>query len=281
MDYFNFTAIIHLRNTMARKFLIRILLVITLYFPVQLSAQQQKQEHTIVRVLTFNILHGATTKGDFDLDVIAEIINRTDPDLVALQEVDFKTKRAKDLDLTTELALRTGMTSYYAMAMEYDGGGYGEGVLSKFPILEARNIALPHQSRSEPRAAAEITMVSSPGDTIRFIGTHLDHLKENRDRIMQVNKINTILGDSHHPTILAGDLNDIPDSEPISILESKWGAAYHTKLENTFPSDSPRVKIDYVMYAPKRKWKVLESKTICDKIASDHCAYLVVLELLK
>lgn len=265
---------------MARKFLIRTLLLTTLCFPVHIAAQQQKQERIIVRVLTFNILHGATTKGDFNLDVIADVIKRANPDLVALQEVDFKTKRAKDLDLTTELALRTGMTSYYARAMEYDGGAYGEGVLSKLPILEARTIALPHQSSSEPRAAAEITMVSTPGDTIRFIGTHLDHLKENRDRIMQVNKINEILESSPYPTILAGDLNDIPDSEPISILESIWGAAYHKKLENTFPSDSPRVKIDYVMYAPKSKWKVLESKTICDKIASDHCAYQVVLELL-
>lgn len=267
---------------MARKFVIRTLLILTLYFPVQLSAQQQKQDRTIVRVLTFNILHGATTKGDFDLDVIADVINNTNPDLVALQEVDFKTKRAKNLDLTTELALRTGMTSYYARAMEYDGGGYGEGVLSKLPILEARNNALPHQPGSEPRAAAEIVMVSSSGDTIRFIGTHLDHVKENKDRIMQVREINEILNSSPYPTILAGDLNDVPDSEPISILESKWGAAYHhTKLENTFPSDSPRVKIDYVMYAPKKRWKVLESKTICDDLASDHCAYLVVLELIQ
>ncbi len=39
--------------------------------------------------------------------------------------------------------------------MKYDGGGYGEGVLSKWTFLEARNFALPHQPSSEPRAAAE------------------------------------------------------------------------------------------------------------------------------
>src|SRR5690606_6017426 len=91
---------------MARKFVLRILLVLTLYFPVQITAQQQTQERKIVRVLTFNILHGATTKGDFNLDLLADVINNADPDFVALQEVDFKTKRARNLDLTTELADR-------------------------------------------------------------------------------------------------------------------------------------------------------------------------------
>src|SRR5690606_35061257 len=105
---------------MAKKFALEILLIVILFLPFQLLAQQEAKKSKAIRVLTFNILHGATTKGDFDLDVIAKVINNTDPDLVALQEVDFKTKRARNLDLTTELAQRTGMTSYYAMAMEYD-----------------------------------------------------------------------------------------------------------------------------------------------------------------
>lgn len=266
---------------MVKLFLIRILLVLFLCVSGKVKAQQAAEERIIVRVLTLNILHGATAKGDFDLDVISELINSTTPDLVALQEVDFKTNRAKNLDLTTELAQRTGMTSYYAKAMDYDGGAYGEGVLSKWPIRSAKSVALPHQPTSEPRAAAEIIITISPGDTIRFIGTHLDHLKENRDRLMQVNAINQKLAGGDHPAILAGDLNDIPTSKPIKILESQWNAAYlETRLEPTFPSNDPKKKIDYIMYAPKAAWKVLESKTICDQIASDHCAYLVVLEFL-
>jgi hypothetical protein len=47
-----------------------------------------------LKILTFNILHGATTNGDFDLDAIAKVIISADPDLVALQEVDYKTNRA-------------------------------------------------------------------------------------------------------------------------------------------------------------------------------------------
>jgi endonuclease/exonuclease/phosphatase family metal-dependent hydrolase len=67
------------------------------------TLQAQSDSSRIVRVLSFNILHGATTKGDFDLDAIAKVIKDADPDLVALQEVDFQTKRAKGYDLATEL----------------------------------------------------------------------------------------------------------------------------------------------------------------------------------
>ena len=34
------------------------------------------------------------------------------------------------------------------------------------------------------------------------------------------------------------------------------------------------------MFLPKEKWKILETKVIQDSIASDHCGYLVTLELL-
>ncbi len=39
-------------------------------------------------------------------------------------------------------------------------------------------------------------------------------------------------------------------------------------------------KIDYVLYKPANRWKVLETKVIDEKIASDHCPLLTVLELL-
>ena len=48
----------------------------------------------------------------------------------------------------------------------------------------------------------------------------------------------------------------------------------------TFPSDNPQVKIDYVMYYPENRWRVLKTEVIQDTVASDHCAYLVTIELL-
>ncbi|MEQ6122466.1 endonuclease/exonuclease/phosphatase family protein [Reichenbachiella sp. MALMAid0571] len=236
---------------------------------------------TTVKVLSFNILHGATTKGDFDLDRIAKVILDTNPDLVALQEVDFKTNRAKKYDLVTELGWRTKMAPLFAQAMPFDGGGYGEGILSKSSFLQTRNVALPFSLGNEPRSAAEITTILSSGDTIFFVGTHLDHLKDESDRISQAREINRAFSTNKFPGILAGDLNATPESKTIKIFEEFWTPSYDKNDPNpTFPSDNPTKKIDYVMFYPKNRWRVVETRVIQDAVASDHCAYLVTLELM-
>ena len=235
-----------------------------------------------VRILSFNIYHGATMKGDFNLDLIAGVIKEADPDLVALQEVDFKTRRALGYDLATELGWRTKMASLFGMAMPYDGGGYGEGVLSRYSFIASRNMPLPFTGNNEPRAVLMATTKLPEGDTIIFIGTHFDHTGNETDRILQAKKVNELLSGVRYPAILAGDLNAEPGSTPILILEDLWGHAYDEAVPSpTYPSDAPAKKIDYVMYYPKDRWKVISSEVICDSVVSDHCAHLVVLELLE
>lgn len=260
-----------------------ICLIISLFLlsSTSIHAQKNTQEQVFVRILTFNILHGATTKGDFDLDKIATFIEKTNPDLVALQEVDFKTKRAKNFDLVTELGYRTKMTSLFGKAMNFDGGAYGEGILTKMPIIASRNVPLPHSPKNEPRAALEVTVELESGDTICFIGTHLEHQKNNPDRVDQVKKINEIFRRTKYSTILAGDLNDTPESEAISILKKHWTISAGENASPTYPSTKPKKKIDYILFRPENKWQVIESKVICDTIASDHCAVLSILQLLK
>ena len=245
-----------------------------------LWAQIQVDSSKIVKVLSFNILHGRTTKGDFNLDVLAKLINDANPDFVAMQEVDFKANRSKKYDLVTELGWRTKLAPLFAKAMNYDGGEYGEGVLSRFSFFKTRNVALPYISGQEPRAALEIVTILPSEDTIAFVGSHFAH-EGNAGRVLQAQKVNEIFSLNKYPTILAGDLNAVPGSEPINILEQIWTASYNKENpEYTFPSDDPRLKLDYVMFYPKNRWKILERKVIKDTVASDHCAYLVILELL-
>ena len=115
------------------------LLLIGLVFNQAVYSQLSIDSSKIVRILSFNILHGATTKGDFNLDAIAKVIIEADPDLVALQEVDFKTNRAKKYDLVTELGWRAKMAPLFGKAMDFDGGEYGEGVLSRFSFFQTRH----------------------------------------------------------------------------------------------------------------------------------------------
>ncbi len=235
-----------------------------------------------VKIMTFNIYHGATTRGDYDLDAIARVIADADPDLVALQEVDFRTNRIKKIDLAAELGLRVRMVPLFGRAMYYDGGEYGDGILSKYTFISTRNLPLPYTPGNEPRTALEAVVVLPSGDTIAFVSTHFDHLKNETDRIAQAKVINEVFGSSSCPTVLAGDLNAQPGSTPINILEEVWSSSYdRADPEPTFPSDAPVIKIDYVMHFPKISWKTLETKVIMDSVASDHCAYLVTLELLK
>jgi len=237
---------------------------------------------TNVNVLTYNILHGANTDGSNNYDKIAEIINSVNPDLVALQEVDFMTNRVKKINLAQEIALRTNMISLFGKAMNFDNGEYGVAVLSKNEIISSQNITLPVYHENEPRTVLQILTTMDSGDTISFICTHLDYKPNSLERIEQVNKINELFANSKFPTILAGDFNDIPNSDAINILEKYWQSTYD-KLnpEFTFPSNMPNRKIDYVMFIPKVKWELIDKKVICDLVATDHCGFSVSLKLLK
>lgn len=245
------------------------------------AASQTAVDSTrLVRVLSYNILHGATINNDFDLERIASVIRMAQPDLVALQEVDFKTERAHKLDLATELGYRTGMAPLFARAMEYDGGEYGEAILSRYTYIKTVNNALPHAPNHEPRAALEVIVNIPSGDEIVFIGTHLDHTRDQSDRIAQTKRINDLFSAYTIPTILAGDLNSTPDSEPMRKLLQYWTDASAHDPQPTFPSSNPDRRIDYVLFLPADRWRVIETRVIDEKIASDHRPLLVVLELL-
>ena len=258
---------------------IAILLVLILPF-TPMQSQSNVENKKIVKVLSFNILGGRTTKGDFNLDALAKVINETKPDFVAMQEVDYKVNRSKKYDLATELGWRTKMAPVFGRAMYYDGGEYGEGVLSNYSFLSTRNVALPYIEGEEPRAALEIVIELPSKDTIAFVGTHFAH-EANAGRELQAKKINEVFTKNKYPTILAGDLNATPGSVPINTLEELWQSTYDKENpEPTIPSDDPNIKLDYVMFYPKNRWKVLDKEVICDTYASDHCVYLVTLELL-
>jgi endonuclease/exonuclease/phosphatase family metal-dependent hydrolase len=172
------------------------------------------------------------------------------------------------------------MHPLFGRAMEYDGGEYGEGILSRFSFLETKNNPLPHSSRHEPRAPLEVLLELTSGDEIIFIGTHFDHTRDQTDRIAQARRINKLFKKTKKPTILAGDLNATPESEPMKILSRFWTDASARDPQPTFPSSNPRRRIDYVLFRPADRWKVLETRVIDEKVASDHCPLLVVLELL-
>ena len=231
--------------------------------PLELWAQAPR-----LRILTYNIHHGEGTDRKFDLERLAKIIKAAEPDVVALQEVDRKTRRASGVDQAAELGKLTGMHARFGKAMDYSGGEYGEAILSRLEPARTDVHALPHGPGREPRAAVAVTLAARDGlPELVFIGTHLCH-QSTDDRVAQAKTINAAYPlDSKIVAILAGDLNARTGTPPMREFGCQW--------TDTMPK---RNKIDYVLFRPNDAWRVVEAKVISEPVASDHNPVLVVLE---
>ena len=207
-----------------------------------------------LRVMTYNIYGARATRpaNAADLDAIAEVIRRQNPDFVTLNEVDVFTNRTgKDVHQARDLAEKLGMEWHFSKAIDRDGGEYGDAVLSKYPILEKRSYRLPcaAEQPGEDRSLCVIR-VQIDGKDLYVASTHLDHLSGDASRLVQATEIRRIRDtELEGDLILCGDLNAIPSSNVIATMTS-----FLTNTgpidQYTFPSDDPSRKIDYIMYAP-------------------------------
>jgi endonuclease/exonuclease/phosphatase family metal-dependent hydrolase len=252
-----------------------LLLLLALVWPGRLLATP-----ALVRVLTYNIHHGEGTDGQFDLSRLASVIKSVEPDLVALQEVDEATERASGVDQLAELGRLTGMHAAFGKAMDFQGGGYGVAVLSRWTILNTENHALPGSPDREPRTALTVGVkMGEGGPLLQFTSTHLDQGRELGNRVAQANELNErLVRGEDLPTILAGDMNSGAETEVMQILDAQW--------TNVSPPDPPAVslngrpqfRVDYVLVRPSRRWRVVESTVVDAPVASDHRPVLIVLE---
>lgn len=235
-----------------------------------------RSKRSTVRVLCYNIHHGEGTDGKVDLPRVARVIKAADPDLVALQEVDDKTKRTGGVDQTAELTRLTGLHGKFGKAIDYEGGGYGQAILSRFPIGESTVHTLPGMPKREQRIAFEVKLKVN-GRDLSCVTTHLHHIEASL-REQQAAKLNELFGAADRPIILAGDLNATPESKPVALVKDKWTIASADPRLLTYPSDKPVKQIDYVLFRPANRFQVVEAKVVEERVASDHRPVLVVLE---
>jgi endonuclease/exonuclease/phosphatase family metal-dependent hydrolase len=130
-----------------------------------------------------------------------------------------------------------------------------------------------------PRGFIAVTVRVDEGLTLRFVSTHFQH-NVPEDRLAEARAINELFGqDDKVPTILAGDMNAVPDAKPIVELLKRWSSTSNDPPPPTAPSTDPKSRIDYVFYRPASAFRVLHSEVIAELIASDHRPVLTVLEL--
>ena len=238
-----------------------------------------------LRVLCYNIHYGQGTDGEYNIERLAAVIKSTKPDLVALQEVDVGVKRSGHIHGAQRLGELTGMSVRFGPTQHYEGGLFGNAVLTRFPITDVAIHPLPYTESTPdrttyPRGAIVVT-VTAPGNApLRFISTHFQH-NVAEDRLAEAKQINRLFAndDDSIPTILAGDFNATPDSAPITELMTKWVHAIDKEAAPTAPSKNPRSRIDYIVYRPNERLKVVKSQVIPEEIASDHRPVLAIFSL--
>lgn len=237
------------------------------------AAEAEPSTGAELRVLTYNIHHAEGTDGVIDYARLARMIQAFEPDVVALQEVDRMTGRVERVDQIQRLAELTGMHFTFGKAMDYDGGEYGNAILSRFPLSDVRVHALPkgEGSGQEPRAAVD-ALVVPPTDRMppfRFVSTHLCHLRD-ETRLEQSEVLIRALSENAgpEPIVLAGDFNARAGSGSIGAWTSAgWRDA-----------TAPQSVIDYIWVRAEDAWCVREVHTLNDRIVSDHRPVLAVLQ---
>lgn len=258
------------------------LLLFALLFSLQSSRADDPSK---LRVLCYNIHYGQGMDGEYNIQRLAEVIMAAKPDLVALQEVDVGVLRSGRVHQLQKLGELTGLTARFGPTQHYEGGLFGNAVLTRLPILDELIQPLPYtdatpELQTYPRGALVITVQAPDGKPLRFISTHFQH-NVPADRVEEakaINKLFAVPADNLR-TILAGDFNAKPEEEPIAILEKNWFHAIDAARAPSAPSVNPKSRIDYIFYRPQASFRVLSSEVLPEAMASDHRPVLAVLEL--
>ena len=250
---------------------------------VEARTPRDPPDRRTLRVLTYNIAHGRGSGSDnFDggdrrertvrLREIQSFIERIDPDVVVLQEVDFNSIWSHGVDHADALG---ESFPFIAKQTNIDTGlpflrlHFGNAILSRHPLL-CRRIEIPALSAWEDFFAgskqASACMVDAPTQFL-LVMIHLEHRGE-KIRVPQAKAILAELADEELPVILAGDFNSrIPNGQSALDHFLATEKFAHRDVGPTFSSTDPKYTIDWILI-PK-SWRFLEYRIPATTL-SDH-----------
>jgi endonuclease/exonuclease/phosphatase family metal-dependent hydrolase len=243
-------------------------------------AATEKQPRTL-RVMTYNIQHGAGADNKIDLLRTAEAIKREKPDIVALEEVDKGVERTARRDLTSELAALTGMTGYFNNNFHFQGGEYGNAVLTRFPILMETNTHYKMIRPNEQRGVIQM-ILNVKGRKVVFMVTHIDYRPDDAERLINADQIKEIIKQYQGmPIFLCGDFNDMPGSPTYKKMHAMFADTWELVGQGegfTYSSIKPHERIDYIWISPDKSIVPIKA-WIPDTQASDHFPLVADFEL--
>ena len=227
------------------------------------------QAQNTLKLMSYNIKNANGMDNVCNFQRIANVIYNASPDVVAIQEVDSMTNRSGQKYVLGEIADRTQMHGYFAPAIDYDGGKYGIGLLTKQVPLRLQTLPLPGREEARTLILAEFT------DYI-YCCTHMSLTEE--DRMKSLELVKAFTSSSTKPLFLAGDMNAEPESGFIKELQKDFQILSNPK-QHTFPAPDPKETIDYIATLKQnaKGFAVISAKVINEPMASDHRPILVEL----
>ncbi|WP_336526343.1 endonuclease/exonuclease/phosphatase family protein, partial [Bacteroides acidifaciens] len=240
-----------------------LLLIIAILFVFSAQAQNT------LKLMTYNIKNANGMDDVCNFQRIANVINNASPDVVAIQEVDSMTKRSGQKYVLGEIAGRTQMHAYFAPAIDFDGGKYGIGLLTRQVPVRLQTIPLP--GREEERA-----LVLAEFEDYIYCCTHMSLTEE--DRMESLKIVKSFTTPYKKPLFLAGDMNAEPESDFIKELQKDFQLLSSPK-QHTYPAPEPKETIDYIaaLKSNANGFALISARVLNEPVASDHRPILVEL----
>ncbi len=231
-----------------------------------MTDKQEKDSaiETRVRVLTWNIWwrYGPWERRRPAIEAtLAEI----DADVIALQEVWSD----ETTNLAAELAAELGYHHVFASGRDREGFGFGNALLSRWPIARSDSTMLHENGEGRLAVFAE---VDGPRGPVPVFSTHLnwkyEHSHIRQRQVADLAGFVDRMGSKTFPPIVCGDFNADPASEELRMLtglttcpveglffHDAWGWAgdggpgYTWDNANPYARDvfEPNRRIDYIL----------------------------------
>lgn len=205
-----------------------------------------------IKVLSWNIAWGygmgsegegyePKEKGAFikNLDEMASVIERSQADIVLLQEVDFASDKSHGIDQLEYLASKLNMNRAYALSWDHNYLPFpywppskhfgkvssGGGILSRFPILDNK-VMLWEKPSANPwwynlfylYRYSQIAQLNINGEKRTIVNSHLEAF-DLTNRSEQAKRLRELLALENELFIVGGDFNTVP---PVAKVKSAF-----------------------------------------------------------
>lgn len=195
-----------------------------------------------IKIATYNIANGRYVQ--YDYRTLAQDILSSGADIIGLQEVDQNTSRNRQQDTLKLLSEYTGFRYYsYAPALiPYQGGAYGNGILSRYPILSAYYDRLPRLDEAEESRTVLCADIEVGQTRLCVLVTHC----EQSSILAQLDNIQKHTSDSEDYIVL-GDFN----YENFSAFSVFPGTTLANHAENRLDSTINGQAFDNMVFSPR------------------------------